>query len=408
MAEGDKIMSSETSFIEENIWGCDVYEEFEEGDILQYLQKLSEETLFADGVRELCYKHGYDGNTEDDKEIRKYIVGKALNLDVISKDKKKAFENTIDNWFKEGTERFRREKSRKKEKDTDEIKEKKEIINAPDDTIISRENVYKLCWSLELSIDEIKEFFLKKYLCMPFNLRNVNETVYFYCLNNDKTYMDAKKILDSIEQIDIESNLSEDLETQYIRFELVKIHKDDEFIDFYKKNYAYFNKSNLTVVNEIKNFVKQIEKEKNIIGCSEIIGLIFDNQSRKKTSIGEGEKEFSVGLRTNIMIPKKIRLNLPSEIQLSNILNGKRTSPDAERKMLILLDFYSFFMNGTSVNDVYGEFVIELDSILDKCGFIQSYSKNPYDLLFKYCATRDNPIDEFQRIIEQYLSRDVI
>ena len=45
---------------------------------------------------------------------------------------------------------------------------------------------------------------------------------------------------------------------------------------------------------------------------------------------------------------------------------------------------------------------MSLDELLEKCGYIQSYLRNPFDRLILYCANQNNPLQELKSIMQKY------
>ena len=69
----------------------------------------------------------------------------------------------------------------------------------PKKGIDSRESLFALAFALEFTPEETAELFHKVYLDRAFNFRNEKELVYYFCLANEKTWADAKRIIAAIE-----------------------------------------------------------------------------------------------------------------------------------------------------------------------------------------------------------------
>ena len=72
---------------------------------------------------------------------------------------------------------------------------------APASNEKGRENVFKLCFALEMSAWETAEFFLKAFLNRPYNYKKTREAVYYFCLQNRKSYADAVRIIAAVQNI---------------------------------------------------------------------------------------------------------------------------------------------------------------------------------------------------------------
>ena len=47
----------------------------------------------------------------------------------------------------------------------------------------------------------------------------------------------------------------------------------------------------------------------------------------------------------------------------------------------------------------FNGFADEVDTILAQCGYIQMYWRHPYDWMFGFCASTDEPLDALREII---------
>ena len=189
------------------------------GQLLKALDELSEEKLFTNGIFEACQKRGYNGRNDDYTALKKFIVEKAIINGIVNEDEKDTFGRSINNWIKE---RFR-----------------------PD-----KDNIFKLCFALEMDELETREFILKKCLKRPFNYRRIEETIFYYCIMNGYNYAHAMKLKDILKSVisDIENCQNETLYTQQFSDGLWNINSDDEFIGMMKL-YSQLNPLAIYVVD---------------------------------------------------------------------------------------------------------------------------------------------------------------
>ena len=59
----------------------------------------------------------------------------------------------------------------------------------------SRQSMFALAFAINLSVDETKELFHKIYLDRAVNYRDEKEAIFFFCLINNKTWADAKRLI---------------------------------------------------------------------------------------------------------------------------------------------------------------------------------------------------------------------
>lgn len=288
------------------------------------------------------------------------------------------------------------------------------LKNAPNDSDQSRLNVYKLCFALEMNADETEIFFLKNYLCRPFNFKNFKECIYYFCLNTGRNYMDAERLILEVESLYVESN-TEDKETRLIGIELSEIVEETDFLNYIKKNIYSESSQRKTVISKIMELMDNCKIIANVESDSALLKAIYYDEHKNIGNKFLGRQK----LLDNERFPKFISRNFPNDMSLSKIRRIKDdTKPqkkimvtdDICRKLLILLYFYKFYEHDCKKkrdtkdisNDfslLYSEFEIALDNLLYECGFVQLYSRNPYDRFFLSCAKNQNPLLEFRRMI---------
>ena len=101
----------------------------------------------------------------------------------------------------------------------------------------------------------------------------------------------------------------------------------------------------------------------------------------------------------------------PQERYLSEMFRVPQTATDREhdtaRKAFILLYFANYALDPPP-DEFLGDFVLALETELDKCGYAKLYPANPFDWLILKCvrsldhidqATDDNPIELFNEIL---------
>ncbi len=363
-------------------------------NLLGFIMDLAYEPLFTDGIRDICSKHGFEGSIEDNSAIRKFIVNKAKTKGIISDPKEiKSFDEDIRNWFIKG--------------------------ESGNDNQKSRLNIYKMCFALDMCIEEIKEFFLKKYLYRPFNMRDLMETVFFYTLQNNGDYAQAKSLYDEIIKPDQNSNVTASSEVNTVTFIegcLDRLSDKDSFIYYCRQNAEFLSEEkktlNKTAVNYINGYIDDIYElemgeraSKSDIRISEILQIIYGlKRSSEKEKYDDADRNISNNELIRRMKGKthpKISARMPSEQDLGKIRSGKTVSSDSIRKTLILLAFYSIAIH--EEEDVYDSFLAEIDYVLDECGYLQTYARNPYDWIFLYSAQQNDPIFTFQTILQEFI-----
>ena len=365
--------------------------EFDYSDVpgKEYIESLNTVTTFYDYTYAYAQKNGFEGDKSHADALAKFIVmlGRERNTPLSSL-------NTVKNWLKKAP---------------------------PTANQAGRENVYTLCFAFGLNANQTKEFFLKAYLERPFNYKNIHEAVYFFCMNNGLTYVDAVRIIKEIESVPVDSK-KEDVEvvTEQVGYAISLMTSEDDLIKYLVANRSGFTVQSQTASNKIEELIEECKalakKEYKLLhngdlsveNVDELLTVITGYYARETIN---GEKLYKQSISKS-KLPELIRKNFPQREQFKQIEKGK-ASFDTIRKVLIILKFYSFFADALIhkaedlENGLFYEFVDETNALLAECGYVQLYWRNPYDWLFGYCAYgAANPLDEFKNVIDVFYLDD--
>lgn len=286
----------------------------------------------------------------------------------------------------------------------------------------ARENMFKLCFILKYDYEQTADFFRRVYLARPFNYRNLEECVYAFCVNNSLGY---SKAIDIIGKISVPAAKASDKATATLMKEITSITDEQSLITYLSANYDEFTNCSRTA----RKIITELSQK-----CYE---LIQSAKERKKSSFaGDRRSDSSQGQKDNMdhaqiilqeTLGQKIRAfynegktiqkssffldpvknNFPHWQTYSSILKGDYSSPEAMRKLIILLHFYCFW--NTLCDDHTREYVSgsgfnayqdEINNLLCKAGYSEMYFRNPYDGLFLYAASTDAPLYTFQNVFE--------
>lgn len=362
----------------------------------EWIESLDEVKTFYEYVYFYAHKKGFKGEESDADGLAKFVFecGNERNVTLSSL-------NTLKNWLKKAP---------------------------PSGSQQGREKVYALCFALGLDASKTEEFFLKAYLERPFNYKNINEAVYFFCLKNKLPYSKAKEMIQKIEaKPDVENKDAEQV-TEQVGLAISKMNSEDELIKYLVENRSAFEKTqNQTAIAKIKELYEEckelaIKEHKRLhindnISVKSIDDLLEAITGYNARATYEGKKVYKASISKS-KLPAAVRKNFPQREQFKQIEQFKQNEKDTAsfdviRKFLIMLKFYHFFANALienaeelEKNSFFREFVDETNEMLAKCGYVQLYLRNPYDAVFAYCAYgAANPLDEFKNVIyEFYLS----
>lgn len=274
------------------------------------------------------------------------------------------------------------------------LDDKTEISTAPD----NREKLFIFCMVLEMDLKTTAEFFLKYFLTLPFNFKNIEDIVFYYCLKNNKDIKWALSTIKCISFESLENNSEMNVETSAIRT-ILDEKNDDSILQFLKNNHFERNAWFSSAKKEIKIIIQKYETEKSHNKLLEnIYGKGYNFRDVKKSD-----------KNNDVLLPKRFTTNLLEPVVLSNILtNKKAVSYDEVRKALILLNFYDYYYElekadfSMDIKDAFNEFIENTDELLCKCGFSPLYPYNSYDWVILHCANSCSPIKMFQQIFVDF------
>ncbi len=274
----------------------------------------------------------------------------------------------------------------------------KEWVKGTPPGVTNRINLYDVCFALTMNIQETSEFFIKYYLNIPFNYKNKEDAIFFYCILNKKEYTMVNKFLkESSEFVENDNNV----DTVEIFKNIKSINDDEKFIKYLKENCISKEYQYERARSHIKELVKDVKEITDSKNDSDMIRKIFniDYQALKKEKF----------IKNNLM-PSKFVNSLPTDQDINQIIEGKKTY-DIIRKTLVILKFISMYYDMSfdaktdaelqkQIEEYFNDFEDELNMLLVDCGFPPIYYRNPFDAIMLYCARSKDPIVTFWSINE--------
>ncbi len=390
-----------SSINDESIWITDIKEGYE------YLKDTSNFYSFAEGLTVLITKYGYDGQIEDTVSKTNFIISKLQSVDVsITK-------STIKDWFDN----------------------KRRPLSG------SRNVIFQICFSLSVSFEDIKDFFSRVYFERSFNCHTTEEAVYYYCFKRKLTYNHAKQLVNTINTFPVYKNKPSNVFTKEIINSIDHCSSDDELLFFFKENKSIFTQYNVTAldcINTLYNKIKGKKKDKDIIeafknnqrpdtrNCGLVIQEYLYSLKNGRAACITGRDITSTdfmldqmittnsGISKDTDIPDIVRKNFPSKKTFSDIMNQDtgQASYDSIRKCLILLKFYDFWVtqlldpvkNEDKLFNIFDIYVEETNHILVSSGYEELFCENPYDWLFLWASTHDDPLGTLREAINIAIS----
>lgn len=294
---------------------------FAEADVLptrEQIEQLSSAMPFKRGLIQQIQRQGFTGDPDNQEEVLGFLRQCCEEAGV------SILEETLRNWLKGKQPAPREDK---------------------------RENIYKVCFALNMTASEAKGFFLKAFFSRPFNYKSIYEATCFFCLNTGRSYADVLRLEQMIKEVD--AHIPSDFEvTEEIGQVLSDITEEDAFVRFMTENRAVFDEQTQTAAKRVNVLLQQCyhianqycerflhhEAHKKITSSDSLLNLIYGYAAR---STEDGKKTYLKSVSKS-NFPAMIRVNFPQRQQIRNISNGT-ASYDVLRKALIMFYFFHFF-----------------------------------------------------------------
>lgn len=395
-------------------------------DSLTYLYDENSFRPFKEGLTNLLRSHGYTGTIQ---QMPSFLFSKLQEIGSEITFK------TVNSWFL-GQHRPKVEAS-------------------------SRKRMYEICFALNLNLNETCEFFHHVYYDRAFNCHTIDEAVFYYAFLHNINYMTSLKIISDIKSTDNNTSKIDSNSLNFTKLAQTSIRdfqSIDELKEFLIENKKNYKEWNISARKTLNNFIEQLngsstnkeELRANINRLKrQLRSQTKSNKFKLENYANQGlliqeilfdasnsfigfEQEIEDSLRkehlfTNafilhrffpnsleknpyIHIPYIVKNNFPSKKVMSEILDPSKIqvskSYDSIRKMLILLKFYTFWLNiklnktsttsTYSIEDKFRIFIDETNFTLQQCGYDDLYSVNPYDWIFLLSSHQPNPINFFR------------
>ncbi len=408
-------------------------------DALFYLKHPQSFRTFSKGLTELLQKKGFSGDSTKPEELADYLFPRLQEISSgISR-------KTLLSWL-----------SGK---------------HSPKIEASSRRSMYELCFALNLTYEETLWFFQHVYYDRAFNCHTITESVFYYAFLHGLSYAKALKLIEYIESAPAgeAASLSPSY-THFVQSSITNFRSAEELTDFLirnRENFHLWNQSAQTHLHALVNdllgssaFRTELDRLKRLLARNRRSGhlshpslpkqirsdqkgayglilqeIFFDACCSSAESAAEAVLEqiehqnvfsysfllryllsTSAGTKREPSIPYVVRNNFPSKKVLSDVLSEEKLSVsksyDSIRKMLVLLDFYRFWVRiklglaeltdipASQQFDIYLE---EADHLLWQCGYEGLYAGNPYDWIFLCAGQSENPLDFFRSFISELL-----
>lgn len=302
---------------------------------------------------------------------------------------------------------------------------------------IKRDTAFLICFAFDLDGGETDEFFRRYYAKeRSFNCHQVQEAVYYFCLNNGLSYAEALDIQTRVPLAKGSEKSGDIVYTGSIIAELNELETKEALITYLTENIDKFSDSNVTAYEKIRRLwalaagnggLLMQEREK-------LPSILDDAATGEKSMLRSGNagvKPWDAYLailqldkddvkrlkaeRSIRPILKKLHTDaqdsFPDRQGIDKILRGEHVSYERVRKWLVLLTFYTFWAQKAVKEGNYeaeaeeaSRCLTSMNQHLMDAGYPELYVGNPYDWIFLYAAKSEEPLYVFRFIWNELLA----
>lgn len=355
-----------------------LFDEFDAEEVAQQLKNNEEFRTFDEGLTDVLITSGYTGDIYSVSEKTKYL------LSAVKDAGGSLSRPTVHDWLT----------GKRRPKCNSE----------------GREKMFLLCFALHMDLAKTISFFRKVYFDQPFNFRNSDECIYYYCLKTRKSYGETKRLKQYLAEKRNKQNFEPELSdhTIFVRDRLEQIETESELIEYLAlnipKNSLYYQTAR-EYITILRDEAIELAKRENTFFKKQFSGRTGTGTDFLLKVIYSGEYKTLIEDKE---ITELVRRNFPRKMEFSMAMtDNENVTADLMRKCLILLLFYNTYVKIT-LEDVkedfntFERFYSESSNVLNECGFAPLYPLNPYDRIFLKTAAgnSDYRIDGFRQIID--------
>lgn len=304
---------------------------------------------------------------------------------------------------------------------------------------VKRDTAFQICFAFGLDGIETDEFFRRIYAReRSFNCHQVQEAIYYFCLNNGLTWADAMDIQSRVPLAGKEKAGANVVHTDSIIAELGDLETKDEMITWLKENIDKFTASNVTAYENIRRLWELTAGPNGLLiqehESPELTSILDDSATdrTKKLNFGaDGVRLYDAYLAI-LQLDKKdvkrletdrsikpileklhdsVQDSFPDRQGIDLILRGEHVSYERVRKWLVLLTFYTWWARKAIEKGDYAadpgdadRCIATMNQYLIESGYPELYVGNPYDWIFFYAAKNEVPLFAFRYIWNELLT----
>lgn len=283
----------------------------------------------------------------------------------------------------------------------------------------SRDNMLKIAFALQLDPEQTDRLFHKVYLDRGLDPRRLEETAAAFCLQRKIGWTDYQALVQQLQalpagreentvyttvlQKDIESLKTSDALQEYVRLHPHNFQIRSRSAEKVLKELVETVKGNKDKTGEIdRDIAERPESDTLLDALRNRSHYSTENMVRVITGIAlpkAGKRAFLAGS----ILPREIRTNFPEPA----VFAKEHPSYEELRKMIILLASYLCWREESRQKnlpedfDYFEYYQARINDRLGDAGLAPLYYANPYDWLFLFAATQEDPLESFRGILDE-------
>ena len=302
---------------------------------------------------------------------------------------------------------------------------------------IQRETAFQICFAFGLDGIETDEFFRRVFTKeRSFNCHQIQEAIYYFCLNNGLTWADALDIQSQVSLTGADHKSGDVVYTGSIIKELNNLESKEELIVWLNENIDKFVGSNVTAYETIQRLWQQSAGPNGLLlqERKTLPSMLDDSVAGKKSKLWADNtkaKPWDAYLAILQLDKKEVKKlgtdrsikpileslhdsaqdSFPDRQGIDKILRGEHVSYERVRKWLVLLTFYTYWAKKAIEKGDYeanpgdaDRCITSMNQHLIDSGYPELYVGNPYDWIFFYATKSEEPLFVFRYIWNELLT----
>ena len=302
---------------------------------------------------------------------------------------------------------------------------------------IKRDTAFLICFAFGLDGGETDEFFRRYYAKeRSFNYHQVQEAVYYFCLNNGLSYAEALDIQTRVPLSKRSQKSGDVVYTGSIIAELNDLETKEELVTYLTENIDKFSDNNVTAYERIRYLWTLAAGNGGLLmqERKKLPSILDDAATGERNRLHSGNlgvKPWDAYLailqldkndvkqlkaeRSIRPILKKLHADaqdsFPDRQGIDKILRGEHVSYERVRKWLVLLTFYTFWAQKAVKEGSYEAKPVDakrcltsMNQHLMDAGYPELYVGNPYDWIFLFASKSEEPLYVFRFIWNELLA----